>query len=86
MAITVKRLNDRNWSGWLAVFVFVAVLPLYIGPFFGMFLDFENPTTFEIVVSLIVIVLTLFLLVENGFRRGDRGANRYGPDPLASST
>ncbi len=86
MAITVKRLNDRNWSVWLAVVVFVAVLPLYIGPFFGMFWDFENPTTFEIAVSLIVIVLTLFLLVENGFRRGDRGANRYGPDPLASST
>ena len=86
MAITIKRLNDRNWPNWLGFLVFLAVLPLYIGPFFGLFWDFENPTTFEVAVSILIIALGIFLLVDNGFLRGDHGDNRYGPDPLAKTT
>lgn len=82
MAITVKRLNDRNWPIWLAVLVFVVVLPFYIGPFFGQLWDIENPTSVELTMWVILIGLAIFLLVENGFLRGDQGDNRYGPDPL----
>ncbi len=84
MAITVKRLNDRDWSSWLAVAVFLIVLPFYIGPFFGAFWDIENPTIIEGVMWVILGLLAIFLLIDNGFLRGVKGENRYGRDPLGS--
>ncbi|MEM7749215.1 MAG: DUF805 domain-containing protein [Pseudomonadota bacterium] len=81
MAITVKRLNDRNWSSWIAVAVFLFVLPFHIGPFFGTFWDIENPTLVEGVMWAALGLLAIFLLVDNGVLRGSEGENRYGPDP-----
>lgn len=63
----VKRLHDLEWSGWLAVFIV----------FYPIF-DFWNNEILSLIVSLGVFVLSLILL----FKRGTRGVNKYGKDPL----
>ena len=83
MAITVKRLNDRDWPIWVAAIIFVICLPFYIGPFFGILWDIENPSWAELALWIVFGISVIFLLVDNGFLRGTRGDNRYGPDPLA---
>ncbi len=36
----------------------------------------------KIAVMIIVGLAFLFAFIDNGFLRGTRGPNRYGPDPL----
>ena len=90
MAITYKRLQDRDWPGWVAPLVAVIYLPWYIGPFFGAFWDFESMVVgtaprHEVVHMWLALAITVPLFVDNGFLRGTSGPNRYGPDPLAPS-
>jgi uncharacterized membrane protein YhaH (DUF805 family) len=37
------------------------------------------------VFIFVVGIVSLALLIELGFRRGTRGSNRFGPDPLAKT-
>ena len=38
-----------------------------------------------VLVGLIPVIGGLWLLIENGLLRGSAGANRFGPDPLATT-
>jgi uncharacterized membrane protein YhaH (DUF805 family) len=83
-AITVKRFNDRDWPWWLG-YAFAALgVFLYVAPHFGMVLDPEaggvGAATFWVLLAAIVAAV-----VDNGFIRGTRGPNRFGPDPLAGA-
>jgi uncharacterized membrane protein YhaH (DUF805 family) len=40
---------------------------------------------FVLVFITVVGLVTIVMLIELGFRRGTRGPNRYGPDPLAKT-
>jgi uncharacterized membrane protein YhaH (DUF805 family) len=40
---------------------------------------------FVFVFIFVVGIVSLALLIELGFRRGTRGSNRFGPDPLAKT-
>ena len=82
-AITIKRLNDRNWSHYVFWLVVIVSLPYYIAPFFGWFVD--DPfqwSKVEYVAWVPSLLVTVWLLIDNGFLRGTEGPNRYGPDPL----
>jgi uncharacterized membrane protein YhaH (DUF805 family) len=73
-AVGIKRLHDRNKSGWwLLVFYLLPGAIGNIGPYTG--LDF--------VFQLASLALSIWALVELGFLRGTPGRNQYGPDPLA---
>ncbi|MGC2823954.1 MAG: DUF805 domain-containing protein [Pseudolabrys sp.] len=73
-AVAVKRLHDRDKSGWwVLVFYLLPGVIGNIGPYTG--LDF--------VFQLASLALTIWTLVELGFLRGTSGRNQYGPDPLA---
>ena len=76
IAVAIKRLHDRDKSGWwvLLFYVLPGVLG-NIGPYTGL----------DIVVQLAGLALSIWALVELGFLRGTSGRNRYGPDPLASA-
>lgn len=90
LAITVKRLHDRDKSVWwlLALYLvpaLLAALAVFLGVVantsVGAAADYATPafwvcwfTTFAIIV---------WLLIELGCRRGSVGSNRYGPDPLS---
>lgn len=64
----VKRLHDLGWSGWLSVLLVLD----------GLEEKLVNNTSLSVLLSLFILVLSLFLI----FRKGDQGVNKYGKDPL----
>lgn len=73
IAVAIKRLHDRNKSGWwLLVFYFLPGVIGNIGPYTGL----------DIVFQLASLALSIWALVELGFLRGTSGRNQYGADPL----
>jgi uncharacterized membrane protein YhaH (DUF805 family) len=74
-AVGVKRLHDRNKSGWWLLLLYL--LPTAFG-WAGMVLG----GAMNAVLSLVSFVISLWALVELGFLRGTVGPNQYGPDPL----
>jgi uncharacterized membrane protein YhaH (DUF805 family) len=81
----IKRLHDRNKSGWWVV-LFYGV-PTFM-PFLGAFLTttvFATSAFAAIVMVLqfISLVVMVWAFIELGCLRGTIGRNQYGPDPLA---
>jgi len=79
LVIGVKRLRDRDRSGWWIV-VF-NIVPWILGSVAND-ADKQGNDTVELVAGLIGLVCVIWGLVGLGFLRGTRGPNRLGPDPL----
>jgi len=73
-AVSIKRLHDRNKSGWWML-PFVGATGLYAH--FGDMLGVVAPYA-----GVVVFVLFLWGVVEMDFLKGTSGYNRFGPDPL----
>ena len=74
---SIKRLHDRNKSGWWII-PFVAATGLYSQ--FGGWLAGSWAAFF---VGFAVFIAFIWGLVEMYFLKGILGPNRFGPDPLA---
>lgn len=78
LATGIKRLHDRDKSGWW-------ILLFWFGP---SLLGGSNQTMEDSPVSLVLALIGLGIaiwgFVELGCLRGTRGPNQYGPDPLES--
>ena len=73
IAVGLKRLHDRDMSGWwLLVFYLLPALLDSIGRGLGI----------PIIFSVAGAVISVWALVVLGFLRGTAGTNQYGPDPL----
>jgi uncharacterized membrane protein YhaH (DUF805 family) len=79
LAIVVKRLHDRNKSGWWAI-VFL-VLP----SIFNVIGRAGSNAGAEALFGLIAFGLSIWGFVEIGCLRGTDGTNKYGYDPLGST-
>jgi uncharacterized membrane protein YhaH (DUF805 family) len=81
VAAAVRRLHDRGKSmWWWALFV--------MGPAGLQALSMGLDERFALLAALAALAgfgLGLWGLVEIGFRRGERGANRYGEDPMVAN-
>lgn len=76
--LAVKRLHDRGKSGWWSLlFIFMPGLLDRITD------RLTEDTALWWVLVLIGSALSIWGLIELGFRRGTDGDNDYGPDPLA---
>jgi uncharacterized membrane protein YhaH (DUF805 family) len=79
MAVAIKRLHDRDKTGWWCI-------PFLVLP--GLLQSAGNglvsPAT-AIVLSIIAAVLSIWGLIELGCLRGTIGPNRFGDDPLVSA-
>jgi uncharacterized membrane protein YhaH (DUF805 family) len=76
-AAAIKRLHDRNKSGWW-------IVPLLIAPILlGKISDRLDAPAMATVVDLTYLALCLWGFIELGFRKGTVGPNRFGADPLA---
>jgi uncharacterized membrane protein YhaH (DUF805 family) len=75
-AIGIKRLHDRDRSGWWILLFYVAP-----GVLAGAGNGTDSPGA-QLILGLGALVLTIWGLIELGFLRGTRGPNRFGPDPL----
>lgn len=75
--LAIKRLHDRNKSGWWTLVFLWAP---------GVLDRISNKVAEESalwwMLVLIACALSLWGLIELGFLRGAKGDNRYGPDPL----
>jgi uncharacterized membrane protein YhaH (DUF805 family) len=77
VAASVKRLHDRNRSGWWIIpFVFATGI-------YSRFGDRLGESWPAALVGLAVFVGSIWGGVEMYGLKGTRGPNRFGPDPLA---
>lgn len=80
IAVLVKRIHDRDKSGWLAL-IFYGPLVLYYIVAAGM--GQRSPAATAL--SLVVLVVGIWFFIEFGCLRGTIGENRFGADPVQSS-
>jgi len=77
-AIVIKRGHDRNRS---TLYSTVLVGVLYAsGVAFGLVMDAQN-TLGGAVSMLLLLVGSLYMLIDYGLLDGTRGPNRFGPSP-----
>jgi uncharacterized membrane protein YhaH (DUF805 family) len=82
IAVSIKRLHDRNKSGWYMLLFYALPGALVAGSLMFGAGSGEASTT-ETVVGLVAMAIGLWAFVELGCLRGTIGANAYGPDPIA---
>jgi uncharacterized membrane protein YhaH (DUF805 family) len=76
-AIAVKRLHDRDKSGWW-------VLLFYVAPSVASAIGTASGDSGLLAVAgLVNLAISIWAFVEMGCLRGTAGTNRYGPDPLS---
>ena len=76
-ATTIKRLHDRNRSGWW-------IVPFFVVPvLFGKIGDWLGDSNAAFLIGLVAFVLSVWSFVETFCLKGTRGPNRFGSDPLA---
>lgn len=79
-ATSIKRLHDRNKSGWW-------IVPFVVAPgLFGRFENWLGDSSAAAILGVAVLVLYMWGFIEMAFLKGTHGPNRFGPDPLAVST
>ncbi|MGY8639058.1 DUF805 domain-containing protein [Bradyrhizobium sp. 14AA] len=77
LATAIKRLHDRDRSGWW-------IVPFFFMPgLFSQFADLLPKSSWIFSFNLAASLLWLWGLVEMFCRPGTSGHNRFGPDPLA---
>jgi uncharacterized membrane protein YhaH (DUF805 family) len=75
IASAIKRLHDREKSGWyLLVFYLVPGVVSGVGQLLGDIVS--------ILFSLVAFAISIWGFVEMGCLKGTTGPNMYGPDPL----
>jgi uncharacterized membrane protein YhaH (DUF805 family) len=79
-AVSIKRLHDRNKSGWWMI-PFIVATSLYSEFGYRLAGSWVKPS-----VGLVAFGFFIWGVVEMYFLRGTRGPNRFGPDPLAAAT
>ena len=82
-AVSVKRFNDRGWPQWMPYGYSLMMLTYLVLDHFGHIDLNGSPTHFSVALVLALAILTVAIIIDNGFLRGTRGANRHGPDPLS---
>jgi uncharacterized membrane protein YhaH (DUF805 family) len=65
-----KRLHDRGHSGWWAALVLTAALTIWPAPHGA--------------AGVLALPVIVWAVVELGVLPGEQGANRFGPNPLAT--
>jgi uncharacterized membrane protein YhaH (DUF805 family) len=83
-AVCAKRGHDRNTPTWV-IGLFFALAAAFDLSLLGGWIttaDLKSPPAPVLFLVIPLVLLALVLIVDLGFRRGTRGPNRYGPDPL----
>lgn len=76
IAVMVKRIHDRDKTGWLVLAYWIPV-GLQAILFFADASDNAAGTILDVITGAVGI----WFLIEFGCMRGTVGANQYGPDP-----
>jgi uncharacterized membrane protein YhaH (DUF805 family) len=87
LALSVKRLHDRNRSGWWVLLPYTPVMLLVltlIAGFAGVE-EVKLPALLVTILSTAIVVIVIWFLIEVGFLKGTQGPNRFGLDPLSQT-
>lgn len=71
-SVLSKRLHDRGRSGWWSALIMLAAILVWPRP--------------RGVIDFLACLVLVWAMVDLGLLPGQRGGNRYGPDPAPSST
>jgi uncharacterized membrane protein YhaH (DUF805 family) len=89
IAVGIKRLHDRDKSGWwLLMFYLLPSLLFGIGAvifFYGIGAEAAGGVIGGSIIYVLGFAVLIWAIVEMGCLRGTLGPNRFGPDPLASA-
>ena len=78
LAVGVKRLHDRDKSGWW-------ILLFWLGPsILGGWQTSTPDLAGGVILSLASLAILIWAFVELGCLPGTPGPNQYGPDPLGN--
>ena len=82
LAVLVRRLHDRDKSGWWLLLFWAAPAACFAA---AQLATEQTGEGGPLAVAGVAagLVLELWAIIEVGFRRGSKGANRYGPPPAA---
>jgi uncharacterized membrane protein YhaH (DUF805 family) len=81
LSVGIKRLHDRNKSGWYLL-VFYLVPGILLIAAVGAYMTMEDGTLVSAVLGFLSFAIGVWAFVELGCLRGTVGANAYGPDPI----
>lgn len=87
-ALCVKRLHDRDRSGWWLVWQALVLVLAVVMVIVAIAMHTEQMSIWYALAGasgLAALIISIWLFVEIGFLRGTQGPNRFGPDPLGSS-
>jgi uncharacterized membrane protein YhaH (DUF805 family) len=88
IAILVKRIHDRDKSGWLAWLLYGPLIVALIFTIIAIvaFAYSDNAVWAPGIVAglawLVAVVVGIWFFIEFGCLRGSIGSNRFGPDPV----
>ena len=89
IAVGIKRLHDRDKSGWwLLLFYLLPSALMGIGAvmfFYGIGAETTGSIIGGSVFYILGLAVFVWAFVEMGCLRGTAGPNRFGPDPLAAA-
>jgi uncharacterized membrane protein YhaH (DUF805 family) len=85
LAISVKRLHDRNKSGWWMALYYGVGGAQEAANRAGLSGTEENPTEIGIALALAGLAVGIWYLIDLGILKGTPGPNRFGPDPLGGA-
>jgi uncharacterized membrane protein YhaH (DUF805 family) len=80
IAIGIKRLHDRDKSGWWLLIFYV--LPSVIAGIGSGIGEASGAEGISALFALVSFGISIWAFVELGCLRGTVGPNNYGPDPL----
>lgn len=85
-ALTIKRLHDLGRSGWLSPLYatipsIMILIPVLAPQLFAAPAEATSGGTLRWVAAYLVPAVAAVLLIELLARRGEAGANAYGPEP-----
>src|SRR5215217_3415100 len=87
--VAIKRLHDRDKSGWWLLLFYIAPGVLLgiglVAGFFGITEESSGAGGIGLLFSLAGFAVAVWAFVELGCLRGTVDPNRYGPDPLAAT-
>ena len=78
LAVALRRLHDRNKSGWWLLIMYGPVMVLSALSEVASVSDPTAGTGF----AALSLPFSIWMFVELGCLKGTTGANRFGPDPL----
>ncbi len=87
LRVSVKRLHDRDRTGWWIAVVYLAIIvAVVLGVATLMQPEGQREPLNAIAVSAVfaVLCLMIWMFIEIGFLKGTQGPNRFGPDPLGA--